>query len=125
MKATKMLRTLNMELSLLCHRLTKVVTHSCARKATLLRNKQTKSYAQKAKPESRAEAGPRQQQKTLRLQQLFTALFLSEISSKIMAVFNWNYFSFYELDSTYLKWELGLIPIVVAVLWFVWMKIVR
>merc|ERR1719262_1220467 len=42
-----------------------------------------------------------------------------------MAVFNWNYFSFYEFDTTWLYREVVLIPILIAILWIVWMKVVR
>ncbi len=42
-----------------------------------------------------------------------------------MAVFNWNYFSFYEYNTTWLYRELLLIPLLVIVLLFLWMKIVR
>lgn len=42
-----------------------------------------------------------------------------------MPVFNWNYFSFYDFDSTWFYRELALIPLFVAILWIVWMKVVR
>ena len=42
-----------------------------------------------------------------------------------MAVFNWNYLSFYTFDSTWLYREVILIPILIVILWFIWMKVVR
>merc|ERR1711983_450138 len=44
---------------------------------------------------------------------------------KIMAVFNWNYLSFVNFDSTWVYREMVLIPILIVILWFVWMKVVR
>ena len=43
----------------------------------------------------------------------------------IMAVFNWNYLSFVSFDSTWVYREMVLIPILIVILWFVWMKVVR
>ena len=42
-----------------------------------------------------------------------------------MAVFNWNYLSFVNFDSTWVYREMVLIPILIVILWFVWMKVVR
>merc|ERR1711982_278342 len=41
------------------------------------------------------------------------------------AVFNWNYLSFVNFDSTWVYREMVLIPILIVILWFVWMKVVR
>lgn len=42
-----------------------------------------------------------------------------------MAVFNWNYFSFYDYDITWLYREVVLIPVLIVGLWIIWMKVVR
>merc|ERR1711988_1524682 len=42
-----------------------------------------------------------------------------------MNVFNWEYLSFITIDSTCLYRELLLIPILLVLLWIVWMKVVR
>merc|ERR1711997_1022978 len=42
-----------------------------------------------------------------------------------MNVFNWEYLSFISIDSTYLYREILLIPILLVILWVVWMKVVR
>merc|ERR1712088_1146436 len=42
-----------------------------------------------------------------------------------MAIFNWDYMSFYDFDSTWLYREVVLIPILLALLWIIWMKVVR
>merc|ERR1712026_19021 len=54
-----------------------------------------------------------------------TAAKLKHLKNHIMAVFNWNYLSFYDFDSTWLYREVVLIPILIVVLWFIWMKVVR
>ena len=59
---------------------------------------------------------------------LFSCCFYSFSRSenlKIMAVFNWNYLSFVNFDSTWVYREMVLIPILIVILWFVWMKVVR
>merc|ERR1712029_863427 len=59
---------------------------------------------------------------------LFSCCFYSFSRSenlKIMAVFNWNYLSFVNFDSTWVYREMVLIPILIVILWFVWMKFVR
>ena len=43
----------------------------------------------------------------------------------IMAVFNWDYLSFYDYDITWLYREVVFIPVLIVVLWFIWMKVVR
>merc|ERR1712038_1392357 len=42
-----------------------------------------------------------------------------------MAVFNWTYFSFTDIDTTWLYREMVLIPILIFFLWVFWMKVVR
>lgn len=42
-----------------------------------------------------------------------------------MPVFNWNYLSFYDFDATWLYREVVLIPVLLAILWVIWMKVVR
>merc|ERR1712083_1270300 len=42
-----------------------------------------------------------------------------------MNVFNWEYLSFISIDSTWLYREMLLIPILLVILWIVWMKVVR
>merc|ERR1712079_903941 len=42
-----------------------------------------------------------------------------------MNVFNWEYLSFISIDSTWLYREVLLIPILLVILWIVWMKVVR
>merc|ERR1712226_1414964 len=44
---------------------------------------------------------------------------------KKMAVFNWDYLSFIDVDTTWLYREMILIPILIFVLWVFWMKVVR
>merc|ERR1712020_695964 len=45
--------------------------------------------------------------------------------TKKMAVFNWTYFSFINVDTTWLYREMVLIPILIFILWIFWMKVVR
>ena len=42
-----------------------------------------------------------------------------------MAIFNWEYLSFYTFDQTWFYREMLLIPIIVIVLWVLWLKVVR
>merc|ERR1712111_201435 len=56
---------------------------------------------------------------------LFILKILKFENLKIMAVFNWNYLSFVNFDSTWVYREMVLIPILIVILWFVWMKVVR
>merc|ERR1712179_776522 len=46
-------------------------------------------------------------------------------AKKNMAVFNWDYLSFIDVDTTWLYREMILIPILIFVLWAFWMKVVR
>lgn len=43
----------------------------------------------------------------------------------IMAIFNWEYLSFYTLDQTWFYREMLIIPLVVIVLWVLWLKVIR
>ena len=42
-----------------------------------------------------------------------------------MAIFNWEYLSFYNLDQTWLYREMLIIPLLVIVLWVLWLKVIR
>ena len=42
-----------------------------------------------------------------------------------MTIFDWKYFSFVNLDWTWVQRELLVIPVLVLVLWFFWMRSVR
>ena len=42
-----------------------------------------------------------------------------------MAIFNWEYLSFTNLDQTWLYREVLIIPVVVLVLWVLWMKVIK
>ena len=42
-----------------------------------------------------------------------------------MAIFNWEYLSFYNLDQTWLYREVFIIPVVVLILWVLWLKVIR
>ena len=42
-----------------------------------------------------------------------------------MTLFDWKYFSFANLDWTWVQRELLIIPVLVLVLWFFWMRSVR
>lgn len=42
-----------------------------------------------------------------------------------MAIFNWEYLSFYTLDQTWFYREMLVIPLVVIVLWVLWLKVIR
>jgi hypothetical protein len=42
-----------------------------------------------------------------------------------MAIFNWQYLSFMNLDPTWLYRELLIIPVMVLVLWVLWLKVIR
>jgi len=41
-----------------------------------------------------------------------------------MAGFNWQYFGFTNFDATWIYRELLLLPIFIAILWFLWMRVV-
>ena len=42
-----------------------------------------------------------------------------------MAIFNWEYLSFTNINQTWLYREVVIIPVVVLVLWVLWMKVIR
>jgi len=42
-----------------------------------------------------------------------------------MAVFNWEYLSFVNFDSTWFNREILALPLVIIVLWFLWMRVVK
>ena len=42
-----------------------------------------------------------------------------------MANFNWEYLAFLHLDQTWLYREMIIIPVVVIVLWVLWLKVIR
>ena len=42
-----------------------------------------------------------------------------------MANFNWEYLAFLNLDQTWLYREMIIIPVVVIVLWVLWLKVIR
>jgi len=42
-----------------------------------------------------------------------------------MAVFNWEYLSFVNFDSTWIYREVLFVPVLIAGLWFLWMRIVN
>ena len=42
-----------------------------------------------------------------------------------MAIFNWEYLSFYTFDQTWFYREMLFIPIVLIGLWILWLKVVR
>ena len=42
-----------------------------------------------------------------------------------MTILDWKYFSFVNLDWTWVQRELLVIPVLVLVLWFFWMRSVR
>ena len=42
-----------------------------------------------------------------------------------MAIFNWEYLSFYHLDPTWFYREMLIIPLMVIVLWVLWLKVIR
>ena len=42
-----------------------------------------------------------------------------------MAIFNWEYFSYITMDQTWLYRELLFIPLLVIVLWVLWLKVIR
>lgn len=45
------------------------------------------------------------------------------MSSK--GIFNWEYMSFVNLDTTWLYREMLAIPVVVLILWVLWLRVVR
>jgi len=42
-----------------------------------------------------------------------------------MAIFNWEYLSFTRFDQTWLYRELVIIPVVLLILWVLWLKVIR
>jgi len=42
-----------------------------------------------------------------------------------MAIFNWEYLSFTNFDQTWMTRELLIIPVVVLVLWVLWLRVIR
>ena len=42
-----------------------------------------------------------------------------------MTTFSWEYLSYYTFDQTWIYREVLLLPVVIAVLWFLWMRAVN
>lgn len=42
-----------------------------------------------------------------------------------MAIFNWEYLAFLKLDQTWFYREMLIIPVVVIVLWVLWLRVIR
>jgi len=42
-----------------------------------------------------------------------------------MAIFNWEYLSFTTFDQTWMTRELLIIPVVVLILWVLWLRVIR